>query len=184
MRELSLHILDIAQNSIAAKASLLEILVEESPTQDLLTIQITDNGKGMPPQLVATVTDPFTTSRTTRKVGLGLPLFKAAAEACGGFFHIWSQEERGTQVKAAFQFSHIDRAPLGDMASTITSLVALNPEIDILYIHKYENRQVVLDTREIKSVLEVDTLTHPSVLAWMREYLQGGLETIKGEDDR
>ena len=111
MRELSLHILDIAQNSIAAKASLLEILVEESPTQDLLTIQITDNGKGMPPQLVATVTDPFTSSRTTRKVGLGLPLFKAAAEACGGFFHIWSQEERGTQVKAAFQFSHIDRAP-------------------------------------------------------------------------
>ncbi len=181
MRELSLHILDIVQNSIAAGASLVRILVTEDTRQDRLVIEIGDNGRGMSPELVAAVTDPFVTSRTTRKVGLGIPLFKAAAESCAGSFILWSQEGSGTKVKATFQRSHIDRMPLGDMASTIYTVIVLNPHIDVVYTQTLDGGSFTLDTREVKQQLEMDTLSHPQVLSWVREYLKEGVESINRE---
>jgi len=124
MRELALHILDIAENSISAGASKIKILVYENTAEDLLTITIEDNGKGMDAEMVEKIIDPFTTSRTTRQVGLGIPFFKAAAESCNGAFTIKSQLGIGTKIEASFQHSHIDRMPLGDLSSTLHTLLS------------------------------------------------------------
>ena len=115
MRELSLHILDIAQNSIKAEAECLRIAVIEDLINDKLTIKIKDDGTGMDADTVKKVVDPFYTTRTTRKVGLGIPLFKLSAEQCGGYFEIKSQLGIGTEITAVFKHSHIDRVPLGNM---------------------------------------------------------------------
>lgn len=181
MRELSLHILDVVQNSIAAEATLVQIRIEEDTERDRLVIEIEDNGKGMDPDMVRKVTDPFVTSRTTRKVGLGLSLFKAAAESCDGYFEIESEVGKGTRVKAVFRHSHIDRVPLGNMVDTVYSLIVLNPDVDIVYSHGVDGRHWVLDTRDVKRQLDLDTLSHPEVLNWVREYLVEGMKYIYEE---
>jgi len=132
MQELSLNILDVAQNSVRAGATLTEITVDEQPADDRLTISIRDNGCGMAPEQVRQVTDPFFTTRTTRRVGLGVPLLKMAAELTGGSLEITSEPGRGTSLRAVFGLNHIDRMPLGDIAATICSLVQCNPDIDFL----------------------------------------------------
>ena len=133
MRELALHILDIAENSISAGADRVMMLVEENLTEDRPTIRIEDNGKGMDSETLARITDPFVTSRTTRRVGLGIPFFKAAAEACEGSFNIQSSPGKGTRVEVLFKHSHIDRMPLGDIVSTLQTLIIGTPDIHWIF---------------------------------------------------
>lgn len=164
--------LDIAQNSISAGSRLTEIQVDVSLGEDRLSICIRDNGKGMTPEQAAHVTDPFFTSRTTRKVGLGVPFFKAAAEMTGGSFSIHSVPGEGTQVTAVFVYSSIDRMPLGDMNETVCSLVQCNPSLDFLYRYQLDGRGFVMDTREFRKELgEEVPLDAPEVMAFLRDYL-------------
>ncbi len=175
MKELSLNILDIAQNSIKAQATLVGI--ELCETETTLLIRITDNGCGMEEAFLERVLDPFSTTRTTRKVGLGLPLLKLAAEQTGGSLSIRSipksrSENSGTTVEALFHKDHMDFTPLGDIISTIEILIQGNPDIDFAFTHTMPERTVSLDTRELRAVLgEEVPLNDFSVLAWIREAL-------------
>lgn len=181
MEEISLHVLDIVQNSLSAGATLINIEVDEQEESDTLTIQITDNGKGMPPELLEKVTDPFVTTRTTRKVGLGISLFMQGVKATGGDFIIKSEVGRGTLLRATYRRSHIDRQPLGDMAGTIRTLVLCNPEIDFEYVRRFNGKTFTLDTRELRKALGSEVpLAAPMVQAWIQEYLSEGEEELFG----
>ncbi len=172
MPEISLNVLDVAENSIRAEAKLVQILVTVDPDRDQLTIQIIDDGKGMTEEQVAKVTDPFFTTRTTRKVGLGIPFFKLAAEAAGGSFQIKSVPGDGTEVTAVFGLSNIDRMPLGDISSTIHTLIVYNPQTDFYYRYSYGSSAFELDTRQIKEILGGVPLDTPEVSAYIKEYLE------------
>ena len=182
MKELSLNILDIAENSVKAGASLVEIGITE--TENTLTIEITDNGCGMTKETLLTVIDPFYTTRTTRKVGMGIPLFKFAAEQTGGTLTITSvhesddAENHGTTVTALFYKNHIDFTPLGDVISSVTTLIQGHPDIDFLYIHKRGDGEVALDTREIRAVLEDVPLDTFEVLLWIKDNLAEQYKSI------
>ena len=178
MLELSMHVLDIVQNSLAAGATRVEILIREDFSADRLWIEVQDNGRGIPREMVTRVVDPFTTSRTTRPVGLGLPLLKEAAERCGGGMEIYSQEGCGTKVVVFFQLDHFDRAPLGDMGETLNVLIAANPMVDFFYEHRVNGQAYTLDTREMKEVLGTERLDAPLVLDFVREDIQKGLKKI------
>ena len=178
MKELSLHILDIAKNSVKAKASLIEVIINEDEEKNLLSIGINDNGCGMTEEFLKTVRDPFSTTRTTRKVGMGIPLFEAASQQCGGKLDITSEVGVGTKVMATFELNHIDRAPLGDMPGTMKTLIWGSPEIDFLYRHTKNGQEFTFDTREIKQVLGGVPLDNPDVLAWIDEYIIEGLNGI------
>ena len=178
MKELSLHILDIAKNSVKAKASLIEIIVIENEEKNFLSIGINDNGCGMTEEFLQRVRDPFSTTRTTRKVGMGIPLFEAASQQCGGKLDITSEVGVGTKVLATFELNHIDRAPLGDMAGTIKTLIWGSPEIDFLYRHEKNGEEFILDTRELKNVLGGVPLDTPDVLEWIEGYIKEGLDGI------
>ena len=176
MKELSLNILDISENSVKAKATLVEIALEE--TEEILTISITDNGVGMTEETRRSVVDPFYTTRTTRKVGLGIPLFKFAAEQTGGGIEISSRhidsypEDHGTLIKATFYKNHIDFTPLGDVVSTITTLIQGHADIDFLYRHVFGDHSVHFDTREVRVILEDIPLDSYEILQWIRENLE------------
>jgi len=181
MRELSLHILDIVQNSISAQAKNISIEISEQVQADKLTIVITDDGKGMSEAFLAEVISPFATTRTTRKVGLGIPLFKEAAEETGGSFTIESKLGEGTRVCAEFGYSHIDRQPLGDIASVMYVLVHGNPNLDFYYKHNVEENEFIFDTKQIRSVLgEEVSLDRPEILSWISECLQDGIQELYG----
>lgn len=180
MRELSLHILDIIQNSIAAEANLIKLTIKEDKTKDQLLIKINDNGSGMTGAEEQAVLDPFFTSRTTRDVGLGLPLFKRAAERCGGSFSLDSELNQGTTVVASFGYSHLDRAPLGDIVGTITSILASNPELDLIYTHQVQEEKFEFNTQEIKAELEAVRLNQPQILNWINDYLEEKLADLRG----
>lgn len=171
MQELSLNILDIVQNSIKAKADLIEISVIKRSDVSTLTIVIKDNGCGMTAEQVDRVTDPFFTTRTTRKVGLGIPFFKMSAEMTGGSFRIESEVGKGTSVIAEYDYSHIDFMPLGDMAQTMLSLVSVNPEIDFIYFYEIDGEGFTMDTREIKAILEGMPVNSPQVLSFITEFI-------------
>ena len=164
MRELSLHILDIVENGITAGADCIHIGINESPTDDMLSIVIRDNGRGIPAEKLAKLTDPFVTSRTTRRVGLGLSLLSAAAERCDGKLVVKAGDSGGTEVTVTFRHSHIDRAPMGDMASTLATLLMGNPQIDFVYKHTVEADEFSLDTRELKEDLGVQILDDPMMI--------------------
>ena len=172
MKELSLHILDIIHNSIAADATLIELDLIENIKDDILKFSITDNGKGMSAETVKRVIDPFTTSRTTRKVGLGIPMLKAAAELTGGGIDLKSELGRGTTISAEFGYSSIDRQPLGDMAETILGLITSHEQIDFKYHHSVDDREFDFDTREIKKVLDGVSFSVPDVMLWLAEFLR------------
>lgn len=178
MKELSLHILDIAQNSVHAGASLVQIVIEEHSAADTLCITVTDDGCGMDEAFLQRVRDPFTTTRTTRKVGMGIPLFEAAATACGGGLEIQSQPGKGTVVCARFIRSHIDRAPVGDMPGTMCVLVSGSPQIDFVYTHRIDTSSFTFDTREIRTVLGEVPPDTPEVIAWIQAYIREGLDTL------
>lgn len=181
MPEISLNVLDVAENSTRAGASLVTITVDADFTSDRLTIIIDDNGCGMTPQQVQQVTDPFFTSRTTRKVGLGVPFFKLAAESTGGSFTITSEPGVGTTVTAVFVLSHIDRMPLGDINTTIHTLVVYHPETDFVYCYRYNDHSFTLDTREFRQVLGDIPFDSPEISAYIMDYLsENKLETDGG----
>lgn len=146
MEDLSLHILDIVENSIEAKASKIEIIINEDVKRDLLTIKIKDNGKGMNEETVKKVLDPFFTTRTTRRVGLGLSLLAQATKESNGNFEIESKVGKGTEIKATFQYSHIDCKPIGNIKDTLTTLLVAHPEIDFKYEYKNAKTKSSLDT--------------------------------------
>lgn len=171
MRELSMHILDLAQNSIAAGASRIEIEISADTRLDRLTISVKDNGRGMSEEFAARVKDPFTTTRTVRRVGLGIPMFAEAARACEGDLAVESRPGQGTTVTAWFKLSHIDRAPLGDIASTLVALIAANPDIAVRYAHRVDSEQFVLDTEDIKAQLEGVPINESAVINWIRRYV-------------
>lgn len=178
MRELSLNVLDIAQNSIAAGASLTEILVKEDTVKKELLIGIYDNGKGMTEEQVNNVQDPFYTTRTTRKVGMGIPLFKMAAEQTGGSFKITSQVGAGTRVEAVFKTDSIDFTPLGDMEATISTIVSMNEDKDFIYIRSVDGREFKFSSAEIKKILDGVPLSEPSVIVWMEGYIRENTEEL------
>lgn len=171
MRELSLNVLDIAENSVAANASLCEIEIVESTEAKKLFIGIYDDGKGMTEEQVRSVKDPFFTTRTTRKVGMGVPLFKMAAEMTGGSFDIESKVGVGTKVKATFKTDHLDFTPLGDMCSTVVLLITMNTHMDFLYSYKIDEKKFTLDTRQLKEILGDVPLNEPSISNWIKDYI-------------
>lgn len=181
MTEISLNVLDVAENSTRAGAALVAITAAVDTASDLLTITIVDDGCGMTEEQAAHVTDPFFTTRKTRKVGLGIPFFKYAAESTGGSFTIDSTPGVGTTVTAVFGLSHIDRMPLGDMNGTIETLITCHPDTDFLYTYRYNDASFVLDTREFREILGDIPFDTPEVSAYIKEYLaENKLETDGG----
>lgn len=179
MEDLSLHILDIAENSIRAQARLIRIQIEEDQDKDLLLLTITDDGKGMTEEQTKMVLDPFYTTKTTRRFGLGLSLLAEAARAAGGDLSLQSSTGKGTEVKAFFQLNHIDRQPTGDMSQTLVTLIAGHPDIDFLYSHRVNGDLFSLDTREVKEKLGDVPIRSPEVVSFIRNYISEGLDTIR-----
>ena len=171
MKELSLNLLDIAENSVSAGASLVELTVRESVSEDRVVIAVKDNGRGMTPEFLARVTDPFTTTRTTRPVGLGLPLLRMEAEMTGGSLEITSEVGKGTEVSASFVRSHIDMPPIGDVAGTVTTLVQGNPDIDFLYRRQTDKGEFVFSTAEVREELGGVPLDEPEIIVWISEFI-------------
>ena len=185
MRELSLNVMDIAQNSISAGAKQIDIDICEDSAADSLIIKISDNGCGMTAEQAASVTDPFFTTRTTRKVGLGVPLFKMEAEMTGGGFEIVSKKGIGTTVTARFVPSHVDMIPLGDINSTVLLLVTCNDDRNFVFRHRIDLREFTLDTRELRTVLGNEVaLSSPDVVVWIKGYLNEQTQLIKEETFR
>ncbi|MDO5417045.1 MAG: ATP-binding protein [Lachnospiraceae bacterium] len=178
MPEISLNVLDVTENSTRAGASLVQIRIQADQKTDTLTIRIEDNGCGMTDEQVKQVIDPFFTTRTTRKVGLGIPFYKYAAESTGGSFSIQSQVGVGTVVTAVFGLSHIDRMPLGDITSTIHTLIVYHPETDFVYTYQVDDRSFTLDTRELKEILGDVPFSEPEVSQYISEFLTENKEEV------
>lgn len=177
-----MHILDIAENSLRAGASLIRIEIIADVAADKLTVTIVDNGSGMSKEMLDRVRSPFTTTRTTRKVGLGIPLFAAGCECTDGHLDIESTPGEGTKLTAVYSYSHIDRPPLGSVAETIAALVLANPEIDFVYTAK-KDAVFEFDTRAIKATLDGVAITEPAVMSFIREYLEEGTVQVFGGHD-
>ncbi len=174
MEDLSLHILDIAENATDAGAKLVEIIIAQDIERDRLQIVIRDNGRGMDHEMLEKAGDPFFTTRTTRRVGLGLSLLQQATREAGGEFFITSKPGEGTEVRATFQASHIDRKPLGDMGSTLVSLILGNPDVDFVYASNLDGEETTLDTRMIKAELgDTTTISDPAVLNLIKNICKG-----------
>lgn len=180
MTELALHILDIANNSTRAEAKNVFITVIADTAADKLTITVADDGKGMSGELLSRVTDPFATTRTTRKVGLGIPLFKQAAEVTGGTLSIESTLGKGTATTATFGLSHIDRMPMGDLASTITTLIGGSPQTDFHLVYEVDGREYRFSTAEVREIMDGVPLDMPEVLGYIKEMLDENIENING----
>lgn len=176
MKELSLNILDVAKNSVTAGATRIPITVDETPEK--LTIVISDNGCGMTPEFVARVTDPFTTTRTTRKVGLGLPLMKMEAQMSGGDLTIESEVGVGTTVTTWFDPRNIDMPPLGDLISSVITLIQGSPDIDFVFTHRKNGREYTLDTGEIRLIMGDISLAEPEILNWLTDFLKENESTL------
>lgn len=181
MLTLADHILDIAENSIRAGATLIEISIEEDSRSDSLTLEIKDDGEGMKPDVLKRVLDPFYTTKTVRRVGLGLPLLKDAALRAGGTFRIESQENSGTAVVATFGLHHLDRQPLGAIINILVILIISNSQVDFFYKHRHNDRRFGMDTREIRKEIEDVPISHPEVIKYIRGVIEEGLSEIKPE---
>jgi hypothetical protein len=182
MREITLHLLDITENSVSANAKNIQIKVVEDLSKDILHVLIKDDGKGMDAETVATIIDPFVTSRKTRNVGLGIPLLKEAAEASNGDFNISSELGKGTSVEVWFQHSHIDRMPLGDLAGTVLALIIAHAEIHWQFYYSYCSQEGKInsfefDDKPIKETLGDIPLTEPAILSFLRESLYEGISS-------
>ncbi len=169
--EISLNLLDIAQNSIKAGANCVRISLKKSRAEESLLATVEDDGCGMDEETVRRVVDPFYTTRTTRKVGLGIPFFKQGAEMTGGSFSLESQPGVGTRISAKFCLSHIDCMPLGEMDDTLLTLIRCNPDLRIVYTYQVDDTSFTLDTDEIREILGGVPLQTPEVMNFLREYL-------------
>ena len=178
MRDLSMHVLDIAQNSIKANAKLVTVAFVMDGN-GLLTFSVQDDGCGMTPEFLSRVTDPFTTSRTTRKVGLGIPMLKQSAEMCGGDFGIESEAGVGTTIHASFDTRNIDCIPMGDICDSLLTLVMLNPDQpEFLFQATSPTAEASFDTRQLREVLGGVPLNEPDVIAWMKESIEEEFKPI------
>lgn len=178
MRELALHVLDVLENAIEAGAKRVELTIDEDSAVDRLTIEVADDGRGMSDAVLRRVGDPFYTTRTTRHVGLGIPLLRAAARRCNGDLTIASLPGSGTRVLVSFQRSHIDRAPLGDMRSTLLGVLLSQAEIDLRYQHRIDGREFAFDTTEMRAALRDVPLSHPAVREWLEAFLAEGFAEL------
>jgi anti-sigma regulatory factor (Ser/Thr protein kinase) len=178
MRELSHHILDIVRNSVEAGAHRVDLVVTEEAAADRLTIVVRDDGRGMGAETLEHVTDPFYTTRTTRRVGLGLSLFEATCERCEGALTVASEPGTGTKVTATMRRSHIDRMPLGDMGALAQAVACADGDMRFVYSHTLDGLHFELDTEELRQELDDVPLTEPSVLTWVRAYVNEGLQEI------
>jgi hypothetical protein len=189
VRELSQHLLDLLENSIQAGARRVKLEIAESTTQNRLWFRISDDGRGMDAETLRRVTDPFFTTRTTRHVGLGLPLLQEAARRCQGDLTIASHPGVGTTVEVWFRRDHIDRAPLGDIQTTLMSALLLNQagdapqQFDLTYRHVMDEREFAFDTAEMRDMLGDVPLSHPAVREWVEGYIQEGLESLQRGDE-
>lgn len=172
MKELSQHILDLIQNSISAGASLIGVSILRE--DDILIIEVSDNGCGMDADIAAKAVDPFYTGRTTRTVGLGLSLLNATAQRCDGYMNIDSKVGKGTKVRAVMRYSHIDRPPIGDIEGTMIAMIVGNPNIDFVYHYNVDNVKIDIDTRQIKAILGEVPINNPDVVDWLMKYIGKG----------
>ncbi len=179
MLELSLHILDVIENAVEAGASRIQVRIEEDLNANLLTIEIADNGRGMSKELLAKVLNPFYTTRKTRHVGLGLPLFLEAARRCDGDLTIQSEPGKGTRVRATFRHSHVDRAPLGDIPSALLAILLSERPVELDYRHRVGDRTFEIDTEEIRRELGDVPLTHPRIRDWLFQELREGEASLR-----
>jgi len=181
MKELSMHILDIATNSVRANASKVTILVKEDLINNEFIFEIEDNGKGIPEAMLKDIKNPFTTSRTLRNVGLGIPLLNDNCLLCGGYLKIESEVGVGTKLKSMMVYDHIDRPPMGDIASTMCGLISSNESIEIQYYHWYNDHCFDLATSELKDALDGVSLSELSVMQWLRQFINENIDEIKKE---
>lgn len=180
MDELALNILDIACNSVTAAATLISIDVIVDTQKDRLSVCVCDNGKGMSTEFLKRVTDPFSTTRTTRKVGMGIPLFKMAAEMANGSFEIESNIGQGTKTTATFELSHIDRVPMGDLAGSITTLIGMADSADIVLLYRVDGREFNFDTRQVKEMLEGVDIKSAEIIVYLKEMIAENILNING----
>ena len=182
MKELAMHVYDLMENSTAANSTEVRLTIKDSLKDNVYAFTIEDNGKGMTPEFMAKVTDPYTTSRTTRKVGLGLPLIKMNTENCGGGMKLQSEVGKGTRLDFWFQHNHWDRPPMGDLSGTIVMLCAAHQDIHIIYKHITDDGEFVFDTDEIKEALDGMDMNDVKVFNWLKEMVQENLEEIHYND--
>jgi len=181
MKELSLNILDLAQNSLTAGAQNIAIEIRESIKDDLLYIKISDDGSGMDQAFLARVTDPFVTTRTTRPVGMGIPFFKMQAEMAQGSFEIRSEKGKGTQLWATFCIAHVDRLPIGDTSCTMVVLIQGSPDVDFVYIRETDSDRFEFQTKEVREVMGGIPLNEPEILVWIRDYITQGEDRVMAQ---
>jgi hypothetical protein len=181
MNDLSLHVMDILQNSVVAGATHVGLTVEEDRAADVMRITIADNGRGMTPEQVARLSDPFFTSRTTRRVGMGIPLLRQTAEQSGGGLRVSSQPGRGTTVEATFGWSNIDRPPLGNIANTLILTVAAHPEIDFTFTYLYNGEQWRFDTVEVKEALEGVPMNNPQIMKMLEQMVAENMKELQAK---
>ncbi len=174
MRELALHLLDLVQNASEAGARHVEVTITEAPSDDRLTIEVCDDGRGMDAVTAARVTDPFFTTRTTRHVGLGLPLAAAGAEQAGGGIAIQSAPGQGTCITLTYQWRHWDRPPVGDLPATLMAILLGNADLALRYVHRVEQQAFILESQVLRQALGDVPLSHPAVRVWLDDYLHEG----------
>ena len=183
MREIALHLLDIAENSAAAESKNISVHVQEDLVHDRLMASVIDDGRGMDAATVEQVQDPFYTTRTTRSVGLGIPLLKLAAEQAGGSFSLQSEPGKGAWVEAEFRHGHIDRMPLGDLSATFLTLLISHPQIDWTFLYRVtsgntDSREFLFESADLKRELGDISLTEPEVLTFLRSLFEEGIEEV------
>lgn len=180
MRELSLHILDLAQNSVEAGAKNIRLAVDEDEN-GYFVFRIEDDGRGMSAELLQKVRDPFTTTRLSRNVGMGIPFIDMVTEQCGGHLDIVSAKGSGTKIAAYFARDNIDRPPLGNMAETVKVLLAGAPWIDLVFNYRKGERSMCFATQELRTILgETADFANPEVCAWIEGYLQQEIKRVQG----
>jgi hypothetical protein len=179
MQDLSLHILDIAENSIAAEAKTIRIHIKEDRKKDRLRLEIDDDGKGMDKETIRRAMDPFFTTKKTRRFGLGLSLLSEACKAANGRFAINSKAGKGTRVTATFQASHIDTKPFGDIPQTLISLIIGHPGVDLIYRHSTENEEYSMSTKDIKAQLNGLSIDSPEVLTIIKQHIKEGIASLR-----
>jgi anti-sigma regulatory factor (Ser/Thr protein kinase) len=178
VEDICFHLTDLVQNSVAAGATTIRLDIVESEKQDSLALEIADDGRGMDKQTLEKVQDPFFTSKSFKKVGLGIPLLKATAQACSGDFAIRSEAGRGTEVKARMQRSHLDRPPLGDLQETMLGLLASLDAIDLQFSYRSDRGEFSISSSAIRQQVGELHFSHPDVYRFLREYVHAGLGQI------
>lgn len=185
MKELSLHVLDIAENSVRGEAENIDIIIHEDIKNDIFSIDINDDGKGIPQDMLKSIRSPFTTTRTHRKVGMGIPFLNDTCIMCGGSLTIDSAVGSGTKVHAKMQYSSIDRPPLGDISSTLLTLFSSYPNINFTYTHLYTAKdsgcaqEFTISTAQLNEILEGIPLSTPSVFMWVKEFISDNIQTLR-----